>query len=132
MNRDQVSFWFIQYIIILNSGYIFIPRKCVFCLIIFLLFFLFYSDIDYFLSTSPSSSSPFPSLYIRTIIEEFFQASSFLFLCTNIYLQLHISLRMLSLSMLFVITRNKIPTKWFPSCTRKYKGPIGYDINCCT
>lgn len=40
MNRDQVSFWFIQYIIILNSGSIFIPRKCVFCLIIFLLFFV--------------------------------------------------------------------------------------------
>lgn len=52
MNRDQVSFWFIQYIIFLNSGYIFIPRKCVFCLIIFLLFFLFYSDIDYFLYVS--------------------------------------------------------------------------------
>lgn len=130
MNRDQVSFWFIQYIIILNSGSIFIPRKCVFCLIIFLLFFCFTLTLI-ILSTSPSSS-PFPSLYIRTIIEEFFQASSFLFLCTNIYLQLHISLRMLSLSMLFVITRNKIPTKWFPSCTRKYKGPIGYDINCCT
>lgn len=130
MNRDQVSFWFIQYIIILNSGYIFIPRKCVFCLIIFLLSFCFTLTLI-ILSTSPSSS-PFPSLYIRTIIEEFFQASSFLFLCTNIYLQLHISLRMLSLSMLFVITRNKIPTKWFPSCTRKYKGPIGYDINCCT
>lgn len=130
MNRDQVSFWFIQYIIFLNSGYIFIPRKCVFCLIIFLLSFCFTLTLI-ILSTSPSSS-PFPSLYIRTIIEEFFQASSFLFLCTNIYLQLHISLRMLSLSMLFVITRNKIPTKWFPSCTRKYKGPIGYDINCCT
>lgn len=130
MNRDQVSFWFIQYIIILNSGSIFIPRKCVFCLIIFLLSFCFTLTLI-ILSTSPSSS-PFPSLYIRTIIEEFFQASSFLFLCTNIYLQLHISLRMLSLSMLFVITRNKIPTKWFPSCTRKYKGPIGYDINCCT
>lgn len=76
MNRDQVSFWFIQYIIFLNSGYIFIPRKCVFCLIIFLLSFCFTLTLI-ILSTSPSSS-PFPSLYIRTIIEEFFQASSFM------------------------------------------------------
>lgn len=52
MNRDQVSFWFIQYIIFLNSGYIFIPRKCVFCLIIFLLSFCFTLTLI-ILSTSP-------------------------------------------------------------------------------
>lgn len=52
MNRDQVSFWFIQYIIILNSGSIFIPRKCVFCLIIFFLFFCFTLNLI-ILSTSP-------------------------------------------------------------------------------